>query len=103
MSHTGISAQRVPEPDPLPATPSFSFENHLIAGNTKYWVISDISGKPEVLDISNIFRVFPDMTGWLFHVKHHDGLGYWFAAPLRISSINERKILLTTSKKEMIS
>ena len=58
-----------PEPDPPPSIfvdtrpdPN-QFENHWVAGNRKYQVIPDISGKPEVSGISAIFRVFPDMTG----------------------------------------
>ena len=54
-----ISAQRVPEPSIFSVTdPIFSFENHQVAGNTKYQVIPDISGKPEVLGIR--YRKIPD-------------------------------------------
>ena len=42
------SAQRVSEPDPT----RFSFENHRVAGNSKYRVLPEISGKPGVSGIT---------------------------------------------------
>ena len=45
------SAQRVPEPNPLPVISfqtRFSFGNHWVAGNPKHRVLPNISGKPEV-------------------------------------------------------
>ena len=56
-----LSAQRVPKLDPLPNIFSipdparFSFENHWVVGNLKYWVLSAILGKPEA---SGIIRYF---------------------------------------------
>ena len=45
--------QQLPEPDPLSGIflcqTQFSFENRWVAGNPKYGVLPDISGKPKVL------------------------------------------------------
>ena len=55
------SAQRVPEPDPIPVIFSipdptrFSFVNYRVAVNPKYRVIPDILGKPGVSGITQYF------------------------------------------------
>ena len=40
----------------IPDPTRFSFENHRVAGNPKYRVLPDISGKPEVLGITRYFE-----------------------------------------------
>ena len=58
---SAASAQRTPKPDLLPSIffiPDlirFSFENHQVAGNPKYQVLHDISGKPKVWGITRYF------------------------------------------------
>ena len=57
-----VSAQRVPEPDPLPGISfdtRFSFRNHRVAGNLKHRVLPDISGKPEVSGTTRYFGYHP--------------------------------------------
>ena len=52
------SAQQVPEPDLLPVFFSipdptrFSFNNQLVEGNPKYWVLSNVSDQPKVFGIT---------------------------------------------------
>ena len=46
----------------IPDPTRFSFENHRVAGNPKYRVLPDISGKPEV---SGITRYFGYSQTWL--------------------------------------
>ena len=46
----------------IPDPTRFSFENHRVAGNPKYRVLPDISGKPEV---SGITRCFGYSQTWL--------------------------------------
>ena len=53
----------LPDPNPtrypvffsIPDPTRFSFENHRVAGNPKYRVLPDISGKPEVSGITRYF------------------------------------------------
>ena len=63
----------------IPHPTRFSFENHRVAGNTKYRIIIDIQGYPKHLVLNLIFRVFPDVClsrpNWVFQVLHHDSLG----------------------------
>ncbi len=52
---------------PIPNPTRFSFENHRVAGNPKYRVLPDISGKPEVSGITQYFGysqtpMFPNTT-----------------------------------------
>ena len=46
---------RYPVFHPIPDLTRFSFENHRVAGNPKYRVLPDISGKPEVSGITQYF------------------------------------------------
>ena len=55
----------------IPDPTRLSFENHRVAGNPKYRVLPDISGKPEVSGIP--IRVLPNISGiprhdWVFQV-----------------------------------
>ena len=51
-----VSAQRVPEPDPLPG---ISFEKHPVAGDSKHRVLPNISGKPKVPGTTRYFGYHP--------------------------------------------
>ena len=81
----------------IPDPTRFSFENHRVAGNPKYRVLPDISGKPEVSGITWYFGYSPkwlDITGMTpqqywgvvggTFKKHHflwscsSSLGGWF-------------------------
>ena len=52
----------------IPDPTRFSFENHWVAGNPKYWVLPDISGKPGVSGITRylytlIYPTYPEIPG----------------------------------------
>ena len=57
--HSGPSGYPNPTRYPvfhsIPDPTRFSFENHRVAGNPKYRVLPDISGKPEVSGITQYF------------------------------------------------
>ena len=85
----------------IPDPTRFSFENHRVAGNPKYRVLPDISGKPEV---SGITRYFGYSQTWL-GISGITPPQSWVlvGGKLFVNFCNVRKNLnvwLTTSKKK---